>query len=163
MNNYEQNVSTFIGWRNAILSCIKTAHPTAVENVTHNTRRSAFRNAQTIFVSAWLSFTRESSFHYLLSVGFHDVDMDATIHTTPWSAFGNSQTIFVSAWLSFTRGSSFHYLLSVGFHDVDMDVILHKMISIQVLTHWPLGDLNVIWNCNFQSCFTDWYLQIFLR
>ena len=31
------------------------------------------------------------------------------------------------------------------------------------LTHWPLGDLDVILKCNLQSCFTDWYLQIFLR
>ena len=31
-----------------------------------------------------------------------------------------------------------------------------------ILTHWPLGDLNVIYKCNLQSCFTDWYLQIFV-
>ena len=31
----------------------------------------------------------------------------------------------------------------------------------EVITLWPLGNLDAILKINFQSYFTDWYLQIF--
>ena len=30
------------------------------------------------------------------------------------------------------------------------------------MSYWPLGEQDVIWKCSFQSCFTDWYLHMYL-
>ena len=37
----------------------------------------------------------------------------------------------------------------------------HKRLGANALTHWPLGDLNEIWN--FQANFNDWWLRYLLQ
>ena len=39
---------------------------------------------------------------------------------------------------------------------------IYTLLGLNELTHWSLGDLGTILKCKYESCFTDWYLQIFL-
>ena len=36
---------------------------------------------------------------------------------------------------------------------------LSNLIDLQMVVHAPLGNLNVILKCNFQSFFTDWLVS----